>query len=94
MIAQDTGSAIVGPARGDIFFGSGDAAGEIAGKVKHAADFFSPGTERTDGRGWPMSRDRGRGPQPRGPHPVGQGRGLRHAASRTFPAEDVRRFSA
>jgi len=40
MIAQDTGSAIVGPARGDIFFGSGDAAGEIAGKVKHAADFF------------------------------------------------------
>ena len=27
MIAQDTGSAIVGPARGDIFVGSGDAAG-------------------------------------------------------------------
>ena len=27
MIAQDTGSAIVGPARGDLFFGSGDAAG-------------------------------------------------------------------
>ncbi|MGY6709950.1 MAG: murein transglycosylase A [Rhizobiaceae bacterium] len=40
MIAQDTGSAIVGPARGDIFFGSGDAAGEVAGTVKHAADFF------------------------------------------------------
>ena len=40
MVAQDTGSAIVGPARGDIFFGSGDAAGEIAGRVKHAADFF------------------------------------------------------
>jgi membrane-bound lytic murein transglycosylase A len=31
MIAQDTGSAIVGPARGDIFFGSGDAAGALAG---------------------------------------------------------------
>jgi membrane-bound lytic murein transglycosylase A len=30
-IAQDTGSAIVGPARGDIFFGSGAKAGEIAG---------------------------------------------------------------
>nr|MDQ2704263.1 murein transglycosylase A [Pseudomonadota bacterium] len=29
MIAQDTGSAIVGPARGDLFAGSGDAAGEI-----------------------------------------------------------------
>lgn len=40
MIAQDTGSAIVGPARGDIFFGSGDAAGEVAGRVKHEADFF------------------------------------------------------
>jgi membrane-bound lytic murein transglycosylase A len=39
MIAQDTGSAIVGPARGDIFFGSGDAAGEAAGVVKHAASF-------------------------------------------------------
>jgi hypothetical protein len=34
MIAQDTGSAIVGPARGDLFAGSGDAAGEIAGVVK------------------------------------------------------------
>jgi membrane-bound lytic murein transglycosylase A len=31
MIAQDTGSAIVGPARGDIFFGSGEAAGALAG---------------------------------------------------------------
>ncbi|MCO6391014.1 transglycosylase [Aliihoeflea aestuarii] len=39
MIAQDTGSAIVGPARGDIFCGSGDAAGEVAGVIKHAATF-------------------------------------------------------
>ena len=37
MIAQDTGSAIVGPARGDIFFGSGAAAGSAAGRVRHAA---------------------------------------------------------
>ncbi len=37
MIAQDTGSAIVGPARGDIFFGSGDAAGSAAGRVRHDA---------------------------------------------------------
>ena len=37
MIAQDTGSAIVGPGRGDIFFGSGDAAGALAGNVRHAA---------------------------------------------------------
>jgi membrane-bound lytic murein transglycosylase A len=41
MIAQDTGSAIVGAARGDLFAGSGDAAGEIAGVVKHAADFYA-----------------------------------------------------
>lgn len=40
MIAQDTGSAIRGPARGDIFFGSGDAAGERAGRIRHAGDVF------------------------------------------------------
>lgn len=39
MIAQDTGSAITGPARGDLFAGSGDEAGEIAGVVRHPADF-------------------------------------------------------
>ena len=50
MIAQDTGSAIVGPARGDIFFGSGDAAGEIAGAMRAEGRFvllapkgFQPG---------------------------------------------------
>ncbi|MER9416038.1 murein transglycosylase A [Mesorhizobium sp. M0306] len=41
MIAQDTGSAINGPARGDLFAGSGDAAGEIAGVVRNAADFYA-----------------------------------------------------
>lgn len=41
MIAQDTGSAITGPARGDLFAGSGDAAGEIAGVVRADADFFA-----------------------------------------------------
>src|SRR5690606_33181748 len=39
MIAQDTGSAIVGAARGDIFAGTGPAAGEIAGIVKHPGRF-------------------------------------------------------
>jgi membrane-bound lytic murein transglycosylase A len=34
MVAQDTGSAIKGPQRGDIFYGSGEAAGEAAGTVK------------------------------------------------------------
>lgn len=39
MIAQDTGSAIIGPARADIFFGSGDAAGARAGNIRHAGEF-------------------------------------------------------
>ena len=40
MIAQDVGSAIRGKERGDIYWGSGDAAGAIAGRVKHAARFY------------------------------------------------------
>jgi membrane-bound lytic murein transglycosylase A len=39
MIAQDTGSAIVGPARADLFFGSGDAAGTRAGRIRHRGAF-------------------------------------------------------
>lgn len=39
MIAQETGSAIVGPARGDIFFGTGAEAGEAAGGVKSPCTF-------------------------------------------------------
>jgi membrane-bound lytic murein transglycosylase A len=39
MIAQDTGTAIVGPARGDFFFGSGPAAGTRAGLLRHPAGF-------------------------------------------------------
>jgi membrane-bound lytic murein transglycosylase A len=38
-IAQDTGSAMVGPARADIYFGAGDEAGRIAGRVRQAARF-------------------------------------------------------
>ncbi|MET0743931.1 MAG: MltA domain-containing protein [Microvirga sp.] len=39
MIAHDTGSAIVGPARGDFFVGSGPAAGTQAGLLRHATRF-------------------------------------------------------
>jgi membrane-bound lytic murein transglycosylase A len=35
LIAQDTGTAIVGPKRADIFVGSGDLAGRIAGDFRH-----------------------------------------------------------
>jgi membrane-bound lytic murein transglycosylase A len=40
MIAQDAGSAIRGPERGDIFWGSGAAAGATAGSTRHAARFY------------------------------------------------------
>ncbi|WP_159730497.1 murein transglycosylase A [Methylosinus sp. Ce-a6] len=39
MIAQDTGSAILGPARADLFFGAGEKAGALAGLVRHSAEF-------------------------------------------------------
>ena len=34
MIAQDTGSAIKGPQRADIFYGTGETAGRVAGRVR------------------------------------------------------------
>lgn len=39
VIAQDTGSAIVGPARADIYFGTGREAGEVAGRIRHPGRF-------------------------------------------------------
>jgi membrane-bound lytic murein transglycosylase A len=39
MIAQDVGSAIKGPERGDVYFGAGDAAGKLAGVTKHPGRF-------------------------------------------------------
>ena len=40
MIAQDTGSAIVGPKRADIYVGSGDEAGRIAGGFRHHGEMI------------------------------------------------------
>jgi membrane-bound lytic murein transglycosylase A len=39
MIAQDTGSAIVGPARADLYFGAGAEAGKISGRLKQNIQF-------------------------------------------------------
>jgi len=39
VFAQDTGSAIVGPARADIYFGAGAEAGRIAGRIRNAGQF-------------------------------------------------------
>jgi membrane-bound lytic murein transglycosylase A len=40
MVAQDTGSAIRGPVRGDVFWGCGDDAERIAGRMKHTGRYF------------------------------------------------------
>lgn len=40
MIAQDTGGAITGPVRGDVFWGYGHEAGERAGKMKEPGRYF------------------------------------------------------
>ncbi|WP_407654541.1 murein transglycosylase A [Bradyrhizobium prioriisuperbiae] len=39
MVAQDTGSAIIGPARADIYFGAGDEAGRVSGRLRNGAQF-------------------------------------------------------
>ncbi|VAV87903.1 Membrane-bound lytic murein transglycosylase A precursor, partial [hydrothermal vent metagenome] len=40
-IAQDTGGAIKGPLRGDLFYGSGKQAGDLAGIQKHPAKWWT-----------------------------------------------------
>jgi membrane-bound lytic murein transglycosylase A len=40
MIAQDTGSAIVGPARADLYWGAGDDAGRVANRIRHSGKFM------------------------------------------------------
>ena len=40
MVAQDTGSAIRGPVRGDVYWGAGEAAGAVAGRMKHAGRYW------------------------------------------------------
>jgi membrane-bound lytic murein transglycosylase A len=41
VIAQDTGAAIVGAVRADYYVGSGDAAGDIAGKLKQNVQLWA-----------------------------------------------------
>jgi membrane-bound lytic murein transglycosylase A len=53
MVAQDTGGAIKGEVRADFFWGMGDAAGELAGRMKqqghlwvlYPVDALPPGVE-------------------------------------------------
>ena len=62
MIAQDTGGAIVGPARADIFFGTGDEAGRVAGRIKQQGRYVMLVPRELDmieaGKEMPLPRDR------------------------------------
>ena len=40
MVSQDTGGANRGPVRGDVFWGTGRDAGEIAGRMKHQGRYW------------------------------------------------------
>jgi membrane-bound lytic murein transglycosylase A len=40
MVAQDTGKAITGPVRGDIFWGAGEAAFDVAGRMKSRGGYY------------------------------------------------------
>ena len=50
MVAADTGAAIRGPGRADVFLGSGAEAGAVAGLMRHPASFFVLVPGAGDGR--------------------------------------------
>jgi membrane-bound lytic murein transglycosylase A len=56
MVAQDTGSAITGPARADIYFGAGAEAGRVSGRLRNNMRFviFVPKSLDPVGRGRKM----------------------------------------
>jgi membrane-bound lytic murein transglycosylase A len=39
MVSQDTGGAIIGPARADLYFGAGDEPAHVAGRIRHPGQF-------------------------------------------------------
>src|SRR5476649_312330 len=39
MVSQDTGGAIIGPARADLYWGAGDEPAHIAGRIRHPGQF-------------------------------------------------------
>jgi membrane-bound lytic murein transglycosylase A len=54
MVAQDTGSAITGPARADIYYGAGPEAGRISGRFRHNMRFVMLAPKSLD----PVARGR------------------------------------
>lgn len=59
MVAQDTGSAITGAVRGDVFWGAGEKAARIAGHMAHRGRYWlllpRPLAERLREQGEPLS---------------------------------------
>jgi membrane-bound lytic murein transglycosylase A len=92
MIAQDTGSAIVGPARADLYFGAGDDAGRIAGRIRQSGRFAMLVPREIDpvasGARVPLPQVR---PPPEPPKPVKTLRRSGGKASRT-PSRHSRRW--
>ena len=82
MIAQDTGSAIVGPARADIYWGAGDQAGHLAGRLRQPGKFAMLVPREIDPvavgarmplppqKPLPVTKPSVRPPSPKPPHPV------------------------
>jgi membrane-bound lytic murein transglycosylase A len=92
MIAQDTGSAIIGPARADLYWGAGDAAGAIAGRIRQRGQFVMLLPRELDlveaGKETPL-------PPLRPPPQVAQAKsGPAGASARTDHAEETSRPSA
>ena len=60
MVSQDTGSAIIGPARADLYFGAGKDAGAIAGRIRQQGRFVMLLPRELDmieaGRAMPLPR--------------------------------------
>jgi len=51
LVAQDTGSAIVGPARADIYFGHGEEISHVAGRIKQYGQFVILVPQNTETNG-------------------------------------------
>jgi len=55
MVAQDTGGAIIGPARADIYYGAGETAGLVSGRFKQPGQFVMLFPKSVD----PFAKNRG-----------------------------------
>jgi membrane-bound lytic murein transglycosylase A len=86
LIAQDTGSAIVGPARADIYFGHGEEVSHVAGRIKQHGLFVMLVPQRVAVKGsieMPL-------PKPRPKDIIADARSAGAAGDRTMPPKSRR----